>query len=271
LLVAKGSYRSKYIAKTGDTGTQSQGAKRYSNITPELKAEYEEGKLILIDKPIHWTSFDVVKCIRTHLRIKKVGHAGTLDPLATGLLIICTGKYTKKINEYMAQVKEYTGTITLGSVTPTYDLESLPEQHKDYSSITLEKIKETIPSFLGHQKQMPPIYSAIKVAGKPLYELARRGKGLELEPRDIIIDAFEITSFEPPLIGFRLVCSTGTYVRSVAHDIGVALGCGAHLSLLRRTAIGEFNVDDAQTMDVWLDEIKMKSEIKDEEQFNQNA
>jgi tRNA pseudouridine55 synthase len=267
----KGSYRSKYIAKTGDTGTQSQGARRYSKIDPELQAEYEEGKVILIDKPVHWTSFDAVKCIRTHLRIKKVGHAGTLDPLATGLLIICTGKYTKKINEYMSQVKVYTGTITLGSVTPTYDLESLPEQHKDYSTITPEKIRETVPSFVGPQKQLPPIYSALKIAGTPMYELARRGKGVELEPRDIHIDSFEITSFDFPVIGFRLVCSTGTYVRSLAHDFGAALGCGAHLSLLRRTGIGDFSVDDACTVDEWLKEIQSDRNDSADLHNNQNA
>lgn len=269
--MAKGSYRSKYIAKTGDTGTQSQGSKRYTNIDPDLKAEFEEGRLILIDKPVHWTSFDAVKCIRTHLRIKKVGHAGTLDPLATGLLIICTGKYTKKINEYMAQRKEYTGTITLGSVTPTYDLESLPEQHKPYTDITRDMVQAAFESFIGHQQQLPPIYSAIKVKGTPLYELARRGKGVDPEPRDIIIDEFELTSFQLPEIGFRLVCSTGTYVRSVANDLGLKLGCGAHLSLLCRTAIGDFRVDDASTMDAWLDEIRTKEEKSGDVQDNQNA
>lgn len=261
----KGSYRSKYIAKTGDIGTQTEGAKRHSKIDPELQAQYEEGKLMLIDKPIHWTSFDVVKYIRTHLRIKKVGHAGTLDPLATGLLIICTGKHTKKINEYMSQVKVYTGTITLGSVTPTYDLESLPEQHKDFTAITLEKIIDTSSSFVGHQKQLPPIYSALKIAGTPMYELARRGKGVELEPRDITIDAFEITTFDLPVIGFSLVCSTGTYVRSLAHDLGVALDCGAHLSLLRRTKIGDFTVENASTVDVWLNGIRTVQNDQEEQ------
>jgi len=261
-ILAKGSYRKKYIAETGDIGTQSQGAKRYSNIHPNLQAEYEDGKIILIDKPTHWTSFDAVKCIRTHLRIKKVGHAGTLDPLATGLLILCTGKYTKKINEFMAQVKEYTGTITLGAVTPTYDLESNPEQPKPYDHLTKDQVEQAFATFVGHIKQMPPLYSALKIKGTPLYELARRGQEADVQPRDIVIDSFELTSFNLPEIGFRLVCSTGTYVRSLAHDLGMQLGCGGYLSLLRRTQIGDFRVEDAKTMDAWLQDLQTSSDAE---------
>ncbi len=208
----------------------------------DLSINHEEGSVLLIDKPLHWTSFDVVRKIRGLLKIKKVGHAGTLDPLATGLLIVCTGKFTKKINEYMAKEKEYTGTITLGAVTPTYDLESLPEQHKDISFLTETDIRNAVSSYQGEIMQMPPIYSAIKKKGTPLYELARRGEEVELEPRKIIIHSFEITEFRLPEIDFKVVCSTGTYIRSLAHDIGQHLQCGGYLSRLRRTAIGEFRV-----------------------------
>jgi len=211
-------------------------------IDPATK--YEEGGVLLIDKPLHWTSFDVIRKLRGLLKIKKVGHAGTLDPLATGLLIVCTGKFTKKINEYMAKEKEYTGTITLGAVTPTYDLESLPEQHKDISMLAETDIRNAVSTFQGEIMQMPPIYSAIKKKGTPLYELARRGEEVELEPRKITIHSFEITAFRLPEIDFKVACSTGTYIRSLAHDVGQALQCGGYLSKLRRTAIGEFRIKD---------------------------
>ena len=199
---------------------------------------------MLFRSPLYWTSFDVVRKIRGLLKIKKVGHAGTLDPLASGLLIVCTGKFTKKINEYMAKEKEYTGTITLGAVTPTYDLESFPEQHKDISLLTETDIRNAVGLFQGELMQMPPIYSAIKKKGTPLYELARRGEEVEIEPRRIFIQSFEITHFRLPEIDFKVVCSTGTYIRSLAHDLGQSLHCGGYLSKLRRTAIGEFRVND---------------------------
>ncbi len=245
----KGSYRQKHIAATGE---QTSISVVNPLISPEKKALFEEGKVLLIDKPLHWTSFDVVRKIRGAIRIKKVGHAGTLDPLATGLLIVCTGKFTKKINEYMAQVKEYTGSFTLGAVTPTYDLESHPEQFKDISEVTEKNILETTKKFTGEINQVPPIYSAIKKKGTPLYELARRGEEVELQPRKINIYSFEITSIKLPLVEFKIVCSTGTYIRSVAHDFGAALGCGAYLSSLRRTAIGDFTVENAETVDSFL-------------------
>ncbi len=218
----------------------------------EVRAVYEDGKVLLIDKPVHWTSFDIIKKVRNSLRIKKVGHAGTLDPLASGLLIICTGKFTKKINEYMAKEKEYTGSFTLGAVTPTYDLESDPEQHKDTGSITEEMIRNAVVPFIGDIQQYPPIYSAIKKEGTALYQLARRGEDIDLQPRNIRIDAFEITAINMPVVEFRILCSTGTYIRSVAHDFGKSLGCGAYLSALRRTAIGEFKVQDAMSLDEFL-------------------
>lgn len=223
-------------------------------VTPLDEAEralFEAGKVLLIDKPLHWTSFDVVRKIRNRLRIKKVGHAGTLDPLATGLLIVCTGKFTKKINEYMASEKEYTGTFTLGAVTPTYDLESLPEQQKDFSMINAEQLHATTAKFTGEIDQFPPIYSAIKIKGTPMYELARRGEEVELKSRKIRISEFELTTIELPVVHFRIVCSTGTYIRSIAHDFGQALGCGAYLSQLRRTRIGGFSVDAAEKSDGW--------------------
>jgi tRNA pseudouridine55 synthase len=210
---------------------------------------FEEGRLLLIDKPLEWTSFDVVRKIRNLIKIKKVGHAGTLDPLATGLLIVCTGKFTKKINEYMAQEKEYTGTITLGAVTPTYDLESAPENFKPVDTITKELIQETTQKFTGEILQTPPIHSAIKQKGKPVYLMARKGLDVVLEPRKITIREFVITSVEMPVISFRVVCTTGTYIRSLANDFGAAIGCGGYLSRLRRTRIGSFKVEDAIGID----------------------
>src|SRR5688572_8824463 len=206
---------------------------------------FEEGKVMLVDKPIEWTSFDVVRKIRNLIRIKKVGHAGTLDPLATGLLIICTGKFTKKINEYMAQEKEYTGTFTLGATTSTYDLESDPENFKDIDLITEEKILGTTEQFIGEKMQVPPAHSAIKIDGKRVYELARQGKVVKIEPRKIIIKEFEIINVEMPVVSFRVVCGTGTYIRSLAQDFGAALGCGAYLSSLCRTRIGNSKLEDA--------------------------
>ncbi len=210
---------------------------------------FDLGQVLLIYKPLEWTSFDVVKKVRNLVRTKKVGHAGTLDPLATGLLIICTGKFTKRINEFMAREKEYTGTFTLGSTTPTYDLESDPEDFKEYQHLTEEEIKNAAVSFTGDISQIPPIHSAIKIAGRRVYELARMGEDVKLEPRAVTIKEFEITKIELPLIHFRVICSTGTYIRSLANDFGKALGTGAHLSSLCRTRIGEFGLMDAVGMD----------------------
>jgi tRNA pseudouridine55 synthase len=209
---------------------------------------YEEGQLLLINKPMHWTSADVTRKLR-NLTKAKTGHAGTLDPLATGLLIICTGKFTKKINEFMAQEKEYTGSFTLGSTTPTFDLESKPENFKDFSHLTREEVVAAAKQFTGAILQTPPSYSAIKKEGKRAYELARQGKDPRLEPRKIVIREFEIGSVEWPLVYFRVVCSTGTYIRSLANDMGMTLGCGAHLSSLCRTRIGSFNLDQSMNME----------------------
>lgn len=213
--------------------------------------DFKNGQVILIDKPLEWTSFQVVNKLRWHIRKKfnikkiKVGHAGTLDPLATGLLIICTGKFTKKIDEYQGQIKEYTGEITLGATTPSYDLETEINAKFPTAHISEEKIYEATEQFVGEIEQKPPLFSAIKKEGKRLYELAREGKTTEIKSRKIAIYAFEITKIDLPKVNFRVVCSKGTYIRSLAYDFGVALNSGAHLSALRRTKIGEFNVNKA--------------------------
>ncbi|MFZ9661860.1 MAG: tRNA pseudouridine(55) synthase TruB [Chitinophagaceae bacterium] len=220
-----------------------------------------EGKVLLIDKPLHWTSFDAVKKIRVQAKISKVGHAGTLDPLATGLLIVCTGKFTKKINEYMAKEKEYTGTFTLGAVTPTFDLESAPQDEKDFTYVSEQMIHENTKRFIGDIEQIPPAHSAIKKDGIPMYKLARKGLEVKLDPRKVNISVFEITDISLPVISFKVVCSTGTYIRSLANDFGASLGCGAHLSSLRRTRIGEFHVDNAMSIPEFEQMIqKMKEE-----------
>jgi tRNA pseudouridine55 synthase len=209
---------------------------------------YAEGQVLLINKPYDWTSFDVVRKIRNLIKIKKIGHAGTLDPLATGLLILCTGKYTKRINEYMAREKEYTGTIVLGATTPTYDLESIPENFKECSHVTARQIEEAAKKFTGEIMQVPPVYSAIKKDGKRAYEFARKGHDIELEPRKITVSEFSI-SYSNSEVKFKIVCSTGTYIRSLANDLGQELGCGGYLSELCRTRIGEFELIDAWTME----------------------
>ena len=220
------------------------------------KNTFEEGRALLINKPLEWTSFDVVRKIRNTIKIKKVGHAGTLDPLATGLLIVCTGKFTKKINDYMAQEKEYTGTFTLGSVTPTFDLESEPENFQPIDGITNEAIFEISKKFTGEIMQLPPIHSAIKQKGKPVYLLARKGVDVIMEPRKITIHSFEIIDISLPLISFKVVCTTGTYIRSLANDFGAALGCGAYLSRLCRTRIGEYKLEDAISIEDFVASVK---------------
>ena len=213
---------------------------------------------MLMNKPLRWTSFDVVRKIRYLTKTKKVGHAGTLDPLATGLLIVCTGKFTKKINEYMAQEKEYTGTITLGAVTPTYDLESEPQDFRSFEHLTIDQLKAAAKSFTGLIHQVPPIHSAIKKEGKRVYELARQGLEVILDPRPVTISVFEITKADLPLVHFRVVCSTGTYIRSLANDFGRQLGCGGYLSSLCRTRIGNFLLQDAITVE------NLEQNIKDQ-------
>jgi len=217
----------------------------------ETLESYKEGTVLLVDKPLNWTSFQVVNKIRWLIKqqfnIKKikVGHAGTLDPLATGLLILCTGKYTKKIETYQAQVKEYTGSFTLGATTPSYDLESEIDQKFDISEISQEDILKNTQQFLGEIQQQPPIFSALKKNGKRLYEYAREGSKIEIPSRPVTIKEFQITKIELPCVEFRIVCGKGTYIRSLAYDFGRSLNNGAYLSSLRRTKIGEFRVEDA--------------------------
>jgi tRNA pseudouridine55 synthase len=253
-LVKKQTYRNRHLEKFGADASHLQ--RERIEITPELRQQYEDGRVLLINKPLHWTSFDIVRRLRSILWIKKIGHAGTLDPLATGMLIVCTGKFTKKINEYMAQEKEYTGSFTLGAVTPTYDLESEPEQLKAYDFVTSEMLLATAATFTGDIEQLPPMHSAIKKGGVPLYELARQGKEIKLEPRKVTIKAFEITGVQLPIVYFKVTCTTGTYIRSLAHDFGAALGCGAHLSSLCRSRIGEFTLDKAMTMEEFEAQVK---------------
>ncbi len=220
----------------------------FSNIN-----EFAEGQLLLVNKPYKWTSFDVVGKIRNAFKpLKlKVGHAGTLDPLATGLLIICTGKMTRQIDTFQAEEKEYTGTFTLGATTPTYDLESEPEQKFPTDKITEQQIMEACKQFIGEIQQFPPAHSAIKVDGERLYEKARRGEEVELKARTLTISEFEITRIELPEVDFRVVCSKGTYIRSLANDFGIALNNGAYLSRLRRTRSGNFNIDESwQVLDL---------------------
>ncbi|MBD1397598.1 tRNA pseudouridine(55) synthase TruB [Pontibacter sp. JH31] len=210
---------------------------------------FEAGEVLLLDKPLTWTSFDVVKKVRNTLRVKKIGHAGTLDPLASGLLILCTGKFTKRIDEIQAQEKEYTGTITLGQTTPSYDLETPVSETRDTSHLTEEDIKTAANSFVGTIEQIPPIYSAVMVDGKRAYDLARKGKEAELKSRTITIKAFDITQIEGAVVSFKVICTKGTYIRSLAHDLGQKLGCGAHLSSLVRTRIGDYKLEDALTIE----------------------
>jgi tRNA pseudouridine55 synthase len=215
--------------------------------TKQKDFDFAAGELLLVDKPIGWTSFDVVGKLRNSFKpLKlKVGHAGTLDPLATGLLIICTGKMTKQIDTFQAEEKEYTGTMILGATTPSYDMETEPDNQFDISHITKEQIKATCQQFTGDVQQYPPAHSAIKIDGERLYEKARRGEEVELRLRSVTISEFEITRIELPEIDFRVVCSKGTYIRSLVHDFGKALNNGAYLSKLRRTRSGNYKVADA--------------------------
>ncbi|KOY51449.1 tRNA pseudouridine(55) synthase TruB [Polaribacter dokdonensis] len=224
--------------------------------------DFKNGQVLLIDKPLTWTSFQAVNKIRWHIKQRfnlkkiKVGHAGTLDPLATGLLIICTGKQTKEINTYQGQIKEYTGTFTLGATTPSYDLETEVNETFSIDHITEDLLNQTTQKFIGDIDQKPPIFSAIKKDGKRLYELARKGETTEIKSRTVTVSEFEITKIALPNVEFRVVCSKGTYIRSLAYDFGKALDSGAHLSVLRRTKIGDFSVDNAESIEGFIENLK---------------
>ncbi|WP_034886915.1 tRNA pseudouridine(55) synthase TruB [Gillisia sp. Hel_I_29] len=223
-------------------------------ITPE---EFKEGQILLFDKPLNWTSFQLVNkarwLIRKSCNIKKikVGHAGTLDPLATGLLVICTGKFTKRIEQFQGQEKEYTGTFTLGATTPSYDMETEVDETFPIDHISENNITNVTFDFIGEIEQVPPVFSALKKDGKRLYEYARNGEDVEVKSRKVTITEFEITEIRFPEVDFRVVCSKGTYIRSLANDFGKALGSGAYLSALRRTRIGDFKVEDSMDLEAF--------------------
>jgi len=220
--------------------------------------DFLDGEVLLVDKPLEWTSFQVVNKLRWHIRkafnLKKikVGHAGTLDPLATGLLVICTGKMTKQIDTVQGQIKTYTGSLELGSTTPSYDLETAINQTFPTAHITAELINNTTDQFTGEIDQFPPIFSALKKEGKRLYEFARAGEDVKIDSRKVTIQNFEILTIQDTTVSFTVTCSKGTYIRSLAHDFGKALDSGAHLTALRRTKIGAFNVDDAVSIDEFI-------------------
>ncbi|WP_299102366.1 tRNA pseudouridine(55) synthase TruB [uncultured Winogradskyella sp.] len=224
----------------------------------QTKDDFLNGQVLLIDKPLTWTSFQAVNKLRWEIRhafnIKKikVGHAGTLDPLATGLLVICTGKMTKQINTFQGQEKEYTGTFVLGGTTPSYDLETEVTETFPTEHITDELIHEATHQFIGKIDQYPPVFSALKKDGKRLYEFARAGEEVEIKSRQVEISEFEITKIDGLELHFRVVCSKGTYIRSLANDFGKALNSGAHLSALRRTRIGDFKVEDGLTPEEFI-------------------
>tara|TARA_Y100000996_G_C22489853_1_gene629760 strand:- start:149 stop:844 length:696 start_codon:yes stop_codon:yes gene_type:complete len=218
--------------------------------------KYNNGQTLLIDKDLDWTSFDVVKKIKNIIKCKKVGHAGTLDPLATGLLIICTGKNTKKINDIQNQDKVYTGEFILGKSTPSHDLETEFNSQKDIKNITSDRIEEVSKRFVGEQLQRPPKFSAVKVNGKRAYEYARDNEEVKIKEKNINIYEFKITEFNLPNISFKISCTKGTYIRSIARDFGEKLGCGAVLSKLRRTEIGNYNVEDAFKVNNLADKLK---------------
>ncbi len=219
------------------------------------KLDFQAGENILIDKPIGWTSFKVVHKIRRAINVKKVGHAGTLDPLATGLLIICTGKKTKEITQFQDLEKTYTGKIILGKTSPSMDMET-DITETDFSGITVDQILKVRDSFVGKIMQIPPMFSAVKVKGKSLYKIARKGKEIAREPREVEVHKFEIKKISLPEIEFEIVCSKGTYIRSIANDLGEKLGCGGVLGSLRRTAIGNYSIDNALDVDEFTEKMK---------------
>jgi tRNA pseudouridine55 synthase len=235
--------------------------------------DFRAGEVILINKPYQWTSFDAVNKVKWLLKkhpsviptgqekkaLLKVGHAGTLDPLATGLLIICTGKFTKRIDTFQSQEKEYTGTFCMGATTPCFDMEKEVDAHYPTAHITPELILQTAQKFIGVQQQTPPLFSAIKIDGKRAYTLAREGKSAEIKPKEITLSAFEITNVTLPYVEFRVVCSKGTYIRSLARDFGIALNSGAYLSALCRTRIGDFKLADALSIANFEREIGVES------------
>jgi tRNA pseudouridine55 synthase len=227
--------------------------------------DFYSGETILLDKPLNWTSFDVVSKIRNAVGVKKVGHAGTLDPMATGLLIVCTGKKTKEILTFQDLEKTYTGSILLGKKSKSMDLEMELIGDEDISSITDEDIYKVREMFVGNILQVPPMFSAIKFEGKSLYNMARKGKMVELKPREVSVSKFEILEIKKPYVKFEITCSKGTYIRSIANDFGEELGCGGVLNSLRRTAIGEYSVNDALSINEFISLTKEWKSEKEKE------
>ena len=234
--------------------------------------DFAEGEVLAFDKPLHWTSFDLVAKVRYALCRKlgkkklKVGHTGTLDPLATGVVVICTGKKTKLIDQLQYDVKEYEATLQLGATTPSYDMEKEVDATYPTAHITRELIDQTLPLFLGEQWQVPPMFSAVQINGKRAYELARKGETVELKPKLLVIDAIEVLRFDADKmqLTIRVVCSKGTYIRALARDIGQQLRSGAYLTALRRTRVGQINVNDCYTIDQFLDQLKDYNYVQDE-------
>lgn len=226
-------------------------------------ADLEKGSILLVDKPLRWTSFDVVNKLKYEIKKKfeikkfKIGHAGTLDPLATGLLVVCIGKCTKLIPQIQLQAKEYTGTFTIGATTPSYDLEKQPENFLPYNHITKEDIEKAVNQLTGTLQQLPPVFSAVRVDGKRAFDYARNEKEVILQPKEVTIYSFDITRMDLPEIDFRITCSKGTYIRSIARDFGEILGSGAYLSALRRTKIGDFSVEQALDMTPYINSEKI--------------
>jgi tRNA pseudouridine55 synthase len=235
--------------------------KNLSEINQWMEEVHSIGAAIMIDKPKGWTSFDVVAKLRKAVGIKKIGHAGTLDPLATGLLILCLGKATKQISDFQDQYKKYIAKVRLGATTKSYDSEFEEENIIDVSNLNLDLIKGTIDSFKGVIEQVPPQYSAIKVGGQPIYKLARKGKSVQLEPRKVEIYEIEIKSVDLPYVDISIRCSKGTYIRSLARDIGEKLGVGAYMKELRRTAIGDYSVEDSITVENVVNEMNKRNNI----------
>ncbi len=231
---------------------------------PEFKKSYDfaNGEVLLFDKYLDWTSFDLVSRVRntlfkvTGIKKLKVGHAGTLDPLATGLLILCTGKATKQIETYQAEEKEYIASIKLGATTPSFDLETEEDSQSNCSYVTEELLKTALKKFVGEIDQIPPVFSAVKVKGKRAFNYARKGEPLELKSRKIVIKDITLNTFQLPTLEIKVVCSKGTYIRSLARDIGDELKCGAYLTGLKRTRIGDYKVENAMTIDYFLQNLK---------------
>ncbi len=236
---------------------------------------FTEGEIFYINKPLHWTSFDVVKRVRIqilrrlHRKKIKVGHAGTLDPLATGVIIVCTGRATKQIERLQAGTKEYVATLQLGATTPSYDLETEVDATYPYEHITRQQIEETLTLFQGSIKQVPPAFSACKVDGTRAYKMARKGKEVELQAKELVIDEIELLDFNPPLATIRVVCGKGTYIRALARDIGSALGSGAHLTSLERTRVGDVTINDCLSIDE-TDRLIREATIEDEDVTEEN-